>query len=132
MKKILTLLLLAVFSIGCLAQSSSNVPPRYYVNPSARYQLFPTENRWNFIKLDTQTGKMWMVQYSIDKSSERFTYKLNEMSLIDSEEIAQAGRFTLYPTQNHYNFILLDQIDGRTWQVQWSFKPEERFVLRIW
>lgn len=34
------------------------------------------------------------------------------------------GRFTLYPTQNVFTFILLDQIDGRMWQVQWSTKAE--------
>ena len=33
--------------------------------------------------------------------------------------------------QNIYNFILLDQIDGRVWQVQWSFKANERFVIPI-
>jgi hypothetical protein len=40
-------------------------------------------------------------------------------------------RFTLYPTQNMYNFILLDQIDGKTWQVQWSTDPELRGVVPI-
>ena len=29
-------------------------------------------------------------------------------------------RFKLYPTQNIYTFLLLDTINGRTWQVQWS------------
>lgn len=44
---------------------------------------------------------------------------------------SKPGRFTLYPTQNRYNFILLDQTDGRTWQVQWSTKPEEVGLWRI-
>jgi hypothetical protein len=42
------------------------------------------------------------------------------------------GRFTLYATTNIYNFVLLDQIDGRTWQVQWSTDPDEMMVLRIY
>ncbi|MEI6662551.1 MAG: hypothetical protein WCL01_10525 [Comamonadaceae bacterium] len=35
------------------------------------------------------------------------------------------GRFTLYPTRNMYNFILLDQDVGRTWQIQWSTDKEQ-------
>ncbi len=30
-----------------------------------------------------------------------------------------------------FNFILLDQIDGRVWQVQWNIKEENRGVCRI-
>ena len=112
--------------------SSSNVPPRYYVNPNARYQLFPTENRWNFINLDTQTGRMHMVQYSTESSNQTFTYKLSDVSLVEDESTSKPGRFTLYPTQNKFNFILLDQTDGRTWQVQWSTKSEEVGMWRIW
>lgn len=40
-------------------------------------------------------------------------------------------RFKLFPTQNIYNFILLDKIDGKTWQVQWSFDEANRAVLPI-
>ena len=47
-------------------------------------------------------------------------------------EIERNGRFFLYPTTNIYNFILLDQIDGRTWQVQWSIEKSDRMVLRIY
>lgn len=132
MKKILIFLLFAIIAICSFAQSSSNVPPRYYVNPNARYQLFPTENRWNFINLDTQTGKMRMVQYSTGSTSNSFTYNLSDISLVDDESTSKPGRFTLYPTQNIFNFILLDQTDGRAWQVQWSTKPEEVGLWRIW
>jgi len=130
MKKIISLLLFSVISISCLAQSTLNIPPRYYVNPEATYQLFPTQNRWNFIKLNTQTGQMWMVQYSTSDASNMFTYELNEKSLLDGRQKVN-GRFTLYPTQNIYNFILLDQIDGRTWQVQWSTKAEDVGIWQI-
>ena len=47
-------------------------------------------------------------------------------------EIERNGRFFLYPTQNMYNFILLDQVDGRTWQVQWSTEESKRLVYRIY
>lgn len=40
-------------------------------------------------------------------------------------------RFKLFPTQNIYNFILLDRIDGKTWQVQWAFEEGNRAVMPI-
>ena len=132
MKKLFLLLLLGIGFLSCYAQSTSNVPPRYYVDSNAKYQLYPTENRWNFIKLDTQTGKMWMVQYTINDPDNRATFRLNDESLVLDEDKSPVGRFTLYPTQNHYTFILLDQTDGRTWQVQWSTKPDEKGIWRIW
>lgn len=95
-----------------------------------RYKLFPTQNIWTFIKLDTQTGKMWLLQYSVNDNEERFEYDLNPDALVVNGKKVN-GRFELYPTQNIYNFILLDQIDGKTWQVQWSFDEENRFVLPI-
>lgn len=33
---------------------------------NAIYQLFPTQNVWTFIKLDTRNGKMWQVQFSVN------------------------------------------------------------------
>ena len=132
MKKSIALLMIAILSIGCFAQSSSSIPPRYEINPNARYQLFPTENRWIFIKLDTQTGKMWMVQYSTESPAKMFTVSLNDLSLSPDETKSNPGRFTLYPTQNWYNFLLLDQVDGRIWQVQWSTDPDNTGLWRIY
>jgi hypothetical protein len=92
------------------------------------YRLYPTTNMWTFIKLNTRNGKMWQAQYSIEGN--RFETYLNGFSLIakDSEE---NGRFTLYPTQNMFNFILLDQIDGKLWQVQWNQEAEKRGIWTI-
>ena len=47
-------------------------------------------------------------------------------------EIAQNGRFKLYPTGNLYNFIMVDVIDGRTWQVQWNIDYDKRLCIRIY
>ena len=96
--------------------------------PSETYKLFPTSNMWNFIKLNTRNGKMWQVQF--DTGSDRFETILNNTPLVMKEE-EENGRFTLYPTTNTFNFILLDQIDGRTWQVQWSFEKKKRMILPI-
>ena len=35
-----------------------------------RFKLFSTQNMWTFIKLDTQTGQMWQVQYSVKGDEE--------------------------------------------------------------
>ena len=51
-------------------------------------------------------------------------------SLINTS-IAENGRFTLYPTKNMYNFILLDQVNGKTWQIQWSIDEENRMIIPI-
>ena len=96
----------------------------------ARFKLFPTQNMWTFIKLDTQTGQMWLVQYSINDDKQRFEYDLNPTPLISNARKVN-GRFELYPTQNIYNFILLDRISGKSWQVQWSFDEGSRGVMPI-
>jgi hypothetical protein len=72
---------------------------------------------------------MWQVQWGFE-SKYRFENTLSDISRINIED-EKNGRFFLYPTTNIYNFILLDQIDGRTWQVQWG-KEEERAVIPIY
>ena len=51
---------------------------------------------------------------------------------IGISDIAQNGRFKLYPTGNMYNFVMVDVIDGRTWQVQWNIDDDKRLVRRFW
>ncbi len=94
------------------------------------YQLFSTQNNWTFIKLDTRNGKMWQVQFGVDGENSRGERILNSIGLV-SEENEVKGRFTIYPTQNFYNFLLLDQIDGDVYQVQWSTNEDYRAVVRI-
>lgn len=134
MRKIIILLFIFI----CCLTSCSNQPittdktekansPEPVCN--ATYQLFSTQNMWTFIKLNTRDGRMWQVQYDV-KGSERFEVNLNTTSFATKEE-ERDGRFTLYPTQNMWTFILLDQIDGRMWQVQWSMEDDSRFVIQI-
>lgn len=101
-------------------------------DPMVPFRLYPTSNLWNFIKLDTRTGQIWMVQYSLKKESESFTWSVDPRPIEEPTD-ENVGRFTLYPTSNIYNFILLDQTDGRTWQVQFSLDDEEKnFRSRIY
>lgn len=96
----------------------------------ARFKLFPTQNIWTFLKLDTQTGQIWQVQFSIGDDDKRFECVLNPNPLIADVKKVN-GRFELYPTQNIYNFILLDKVNGKSWQVQWSFDAGNRGILPV-
>ena len=156
MKRVLFLLLF-VFSIGFMSYAQSNTSQQedsyfknlnltakdslmfYYLDGfhsqlrEPEFQLFKTQNTWTFLKLNTLTGQIWQVQYSVESSQYRFETELNNRILIsENYDEPICGRFTLYATDNMYNFILLDQIDGRCWQVQWSTKPENRGIVRIY
>jgi hypothetical protein len=95
------------------------------------YQLFPTGNNWTFIKLDTRNGKMWQVHFSVSEEGYQGEKDLNPRSLVLTDEEIN-GRFTLFSTKNIYNFILLDQLTGKSYQVQWNDEFLNRFVTPIW
>jgi hypothetical protein len=94
-------------------------------NPNVPYRLFKTQNIYTFLKLDTRVGRIWQVQWG-DKDH-RFTEPINLKVLVPD---GKTGRLTLYPTQNIYTFILLDQETGDAWQVQWG-DATSRFVLPV-
>jgi hypothetical protein len=99
------------------------------ISSVTNYDLFETQNMWTFILLDTVTGRIWQIQYDV-RGDNRGGIELNTLNLaIGKQRIP--GRFTLHKTSNMYNFILLDRIDGGTWQVQWSIKKENRMVIPI-
>ena len=131
MKKIIIFLLLSLVSFTAFAQSISEAPNKNISTDSAVvYRLFSTRNMYTFIKLNTRNGQMWQVQWS-NESDYRFETVLSDISLVSKDE-EKNGRFFLYPTTNIYNFILLDQLNGRTWQVQWAMKEKDRMVIRIY
>ncbi len=131
MKTTLITLVLLLASIFSFAQTTSEVPTQIISTDSAvTYRLFSTRNMYTFIKLDTRNGKMWQVQWSNKGSEYRFESTLSGISQVSKNE-EKNGRFFLYPTTNIYTFILLDQIDGRTWQVQWG-QEDEILVMRIY
>jgi hypothetical protein len=130
-KTVLLLFVVFIATINVCAQIQTNEEVLSVKSDSTFvYQLFPTKNMWTFLKLNTRTGQIWQVQYSTEGESYRFEIYLNLLTLVYKDEEVN-GRFNLYPTQNTYNFILLDQIDGRVWQVQWSQKAENRGIWPI-
>lgn len=59
--------LLLLVMIGCTDNKPKSTPKEetkeQLIQPYdiERFKLFPTQNMWTFIKLDTQTGQMWQV-----------------------------------------------------------------------
>lgn len=131
--RIITVFVVALTTMASYAQTPVNknetTPTKTQNVESPVYQLFSTENMWTFIKLDTRNGKMWQVQFVVNGNNRGET-TLNSRPLIGKEKEVN-GRFTLYPTENIYNFLLLDQIEGSVYQVQWSMKEENRGVIPI-
>lgn len=129
MKKLILILAIALASvISACAQSSSATSKSgkqtEVLVPG--YKLFPTTNMWIFLKLDTSKGLVRMVQYSMEDKN-RLEAPINYLPLASGDD-AIPGRFNLYATQNMWTFILLDEVDGRTWQVQWSLDGKEGIV----
>jgi len=136
MKKIMISLMLVFITLTSYSQNQANdtikssIENKQIEKTTLVYKLYPTTNIWTFIKLNTRNGKLWQVQYNTD-DEKRFETILSLTSRVTPENESNE-RFMLYPTQNMYNFILLDQIDGRMWQVQWSIDHNNRLVLPIY
>lgn len=132
MNKILFTVIIVITTMSSFAQSlSENDKSANFQNEDngiKTYRLFPTENMWTFIKLNTRNGQLWQVQYSMKDN--RFESPLSLTPLVEKNQEVD-NRFTLYKTQNTWTFILLDKIDGRTWQVQWSIDYEKRGIVPI-
>jgi hypothetical protein len=111
-------------------EQSSKIQPGQF-SEIATYRLFPTQNYWTFIKLDTRNGKMWQVHFTINDDDITGEFVLNSLPLNFNEKKEINGRFTLYPTENIYNFLLLDQIDGLVYQVQWSMDSDNRGIVSV-
>lgn len=121
-KHVLTIVLLllsfSTFAADSVVKVEYDPPQRV----EAKFRLFKTENTWNFLELDTQTGKVWQVQFAVDADANRVKIPINTEALAKE---GKAGRFTLYPTKNMYNFILLDQENGKSWQVQFAMDSNQ-------
>lgn len=130
MKRILFLLVLTLTTTTAFAQTAADSTNVENVGNAPTYKLYKTQNMWVFIKLNTQTGRMKLVQYSINDDVDRGEFDLNMINLAIGKEKIN-GRFALTPTDNMWNFLLLDQIDGDVWQVQWSLEPRNRGVIKI-
>lgn len=94
-----------------------------------RFKLYKTENIYNFLELDTKTGKIQQVQWSLDEKKEG-SVVINNVDLSLGIDYG-SGSFELYPTSNIYQFILIDKTDGRKWHVQWGLENAKRWIRNI-
>lgn len=144
MKKILFLLVCVLMSSFAFAQKEQREALRdsiladialkvsnleYKMTMPERYKLYKTENLYILLKLDTATGQIEQLQWSL-KDEEEGTWSINkeDLSIMGKEP----GTFELYPTNNMYQFILLDKVIGRTWHVQWGIGSGKRWIKRIY
>ena len=130
MKRIIFLLALMLSTMTAFSQTAADSTNVETVGDAPTYKLYKTQNMWIYIKLNTQDGTMKLVQFSIDNVESIGEFKLNPNSLATGKE-KKNGRFSLTPTDNMWTFLLLDQIDGDVWQVQWGFDEADRFVRKI-
>ena len=131
MLRLFFIIVTSLIAFSANAQNYNNSNTRLTVaspDSNVNFRLFQTNNAWTFLKLDTRNGIISQVQYSTD--SNQMIYPLNEEPLVQGDD-ALPGRFFLYPTENSYNVILLDQIDGRVWQVQWNQDGSKRGIWQI-
>lgn len=95
-----------------------------------RYKLYQTENIYTLLQLDTKTGRIDQVQWSLESK--------NEGSVsINSDDLSYgygygSNSFELYPTKNMYQFILIDKTDGRKWHIQWGMEDSKRWIRRMY
>lgn len=124
------LMALALAPHAALSQASSRERPNPAPRPGSRFTMMPTQNNWVSLLLDSSNGRIWQVHFSVTDSTYAGRLALNEEALAPPAS-AHAGRFTLQETSNIFTFLLLDQDDGRVWQVQWSNDADKRGIVRV-
>lgn len=135
MKRILLLMITALFVFTIHAQKTASLQTidknlkdfHFEATGVKRYKLYPTKNIYNFLKLDTQTGIIKLIQLSFNKDEEGALVVNGDP--LDVPGVS--GTFELYPTENMYTFILVNNFTGWTWHVQWGFSAGERFIRPI-
>lgn len=110
-----------------------------------KYKVYPTENKEVSLKLDSATGEVWQVEIGVE-TGEEIASKIDFISnktdstfekvsdfsdVMKNFRVAQNGRFELYPTDNIYEFLMVDTILGTTYQVQWHNQQEKRLISAI-
>lgn len=151
MKKIILLTVVLLISSFCLAQTKQNSASRKTelekidsliqdnnswleqieldLSLKQRYKLYQTKNIYTFLQLDTKTGMIDQFQWSLDSDNEG-SVVINDVDLRIGLGYG-SGTFELYPTENMYQFILLDKTTGRKWHVQWGMESSKRWIRRI-
>lgn len=133
MKLYITISLILFLKMNLFAQIQvDNIQNNLYqVNENyiKTYRIFPTINISYFIKLNTRTGQMWQIKFDRRKTNQ-LEIPLSNLSLVENQE-EQDNRFALYSTQDSWKFLLLDQVSGKIWQVDWGMKPDKNKISAV-
>lgn len=95
---------------------------------SAPYRVFPTTNINTLLVLGTADGRLYQVHPGIGENALEGVQTLNARDLSPDGEPKTPNRFTLYPTKNIFSFLLVDQINGKFWRIQWNYDENKRFI----
>ncbi|WP_146202323.1 hypothetical protein [Dyadobacter jejuensis] len=91
--------------------------------PIRTFRIYPIPDPRYFLKLNTRTGQIWPIAFD-----EKVTKQLEATSkgepLVNIQNEVD-NRFALYPTQNTWVYLLLDQINGKMWQMEWHIKTKK-------
>lgn len=112
---------------------NENARPQKMVDASLvdRWKLYPTTNIYNSLLLDTCTGAITIVQWSLESDTE-FKVKLCDSLLWESDDSSIIGRFELYATPNMYQFVMINTINGDAYHVQWGTDSGHRWIRKIY
>ncbi len=96
-----------------------------------RYKLYSTDNIYTLLQLDTATGIVTQVQWSLEAENEGEWFINSTILSLDFGAGYKSNTFELYPTKNMYQFILLDKTNGRKWHIQWGMDENKRWIRRF-
>ena len=94
-----------------------------------RFKIYKTEDMNTMLELDTKTGVVKQIHWAL-KSDEEKVYTINPNDLSESAELGP-GVFELYATNNMYQFILINKMNGSKWHIQWGDDKEHRWIRKI-
>lgn len=93
-----------------------------------RFQMYETQNMWNFIMLDSYNGRLWQVQYSSSDLDNLMCIPINDTELSESTHMA----YSIQPMTSMYQFYLIYDDTGEMWKFQWSTKGDDyRWIEKI-
>ena len=123
MKRLFIFLATALMTVSVMAQEQIQFNAvNHETNSTLRYKLYPTFNMWTYLKLDTQTGRVSMLIFSTNNLNEEGEIYIGMPIEVYTGSEVKNGRYELYPTTNMWTFLMIDQINGNTYHIQWSNK----------
>ncbi len=96
--------------------------PKTTSNWTSRFQMFKTQNIWNFILLDSYNGRLWQFQYSTQDFDEKMIIPINRYELVSDNERCI---FSIQPLTSMFQYYLINDSTGDMWKFQWSTKGDD-------